>query len=299
MRPSARRVYIRAVRAAALLVLLASAATPAAGQISGEERVAHVAINSALGALTAGVRQSICGCRSWSGLAQGAAGGAAMGVGKQLAGQQFSGNGLVGRQLHALGISAIASASHDHLLLLFPLGPLTLEVRPGEEKLLRARLDVTDLAVLAAASLDGEMRLDWSSTFAAGAPVLLHSRHGLAMGHEANGFAFLGTVFILEHIGPADRRSLVSHEAIHVLQWDAFRQLATHPAERVVSGSIPGFRRVAAHLDIGLLAPASVFLIGSVIPYRRQPWEREAYLLTPVKIRPSPLHPGVPARAHH
>jgi hypothetical protein len=226
------------------------------------------------------VRQSICGCRSWRGLAQGAAGGAAIGVGKQIAGEDFSGSGLAGRQLHALGVSAIASASQDHLLLLFPVGPLTMEVRTGGNKQVAARLDVTDLTVLAASLFDSEMRLDWSSTFAAGAPVLLHSRRRLAMGYDVNGFAFLGTVFIQEHFGPADRRRLVSHEAIHVLQWDAFRHLASHPAERVIVRQIPGIRRASAYLDVGLLAPASVLLMGSAIPYRRQPWEREAYMLT-------------------
>ncbi|CAN5723068.1 MAG: hypothetical protein H0U67_09330 [Gemmatimonadetes bacterium] len=182
--------------------------------------------------------------------------------------------------MHALEVSAIASASQDHLLFLLPVGPLTVEVRPGGEKPVAARLDITDLTVLAATAFDNEMRLDWPSSFHAGAPVRLHPRRGLAMGNEADGFAFLGTVFIMEHFSPADRRRLVSHESIHVLQWDAFRHLATHPTERVVVRQIPGIRQASAYLDVGLLAPASVFLVGSAIPYRRQPWEREAYLLT-------------------
>jgi hypothetical protein len=249
------------------------------GQMTGEGRATNVAVNGALGAVTSAVRQAICGCFTWKGVAHGAAGGAVMGIGKQIAGSDLAASGLIGRQVNAIGVSAVASAGREHTILLLPLGPVTLELRPGSGKPARARVDVTDLAVLGIAALDSEVRVHWPSTLAAGAPVLLHSREGLPLGHEAHGFAFLGTVFVLERFSPADRRRLVSHETIHVLQWDALRQLASHPAERAVVRQIPRVKDAGSFLDMGLFAPASIFLISTFVPYHRQPWEREAYLL--------------------
>ncbi len=261
------------------LILLTFGATPAEAQVSPQGRASNVAVNGALGAATAAVRQAICGCFTWRGVAQGAAGGAMMSVGKQIAGSEFAGSGLVGRQINALGVSGIVSAGLEHPLILLPLGPLTLEVRPGTGEPTRARVDVTDLAVLTLALLDSETSVHWPSTIAAGAPVLLHSREWLAHGHEAHGFALLGTVFIQSRFPPAVRRELVAHEAIHVLQWDAFRQLAAHPTERMLVRSIPRARAAGTFLDPGLIAPASMLVLGVLIPYHAQPWEREAYLL--------------------
>jgi hypothetical protein len=262
-----------------LALLLHVIALPAGAQVSPQGRASNVAVNGALGAATATVRQVICGCFSWRGVAQGAAGGAMMGVGKQIAGTEFAASGLLGRQLNALGLSAIVSAGLEHPLLLLPLGPVTMEVRPGSGEPARARVDVTDLTVLALAVLDREMKVHWPSSIAAGAPVLLHSREWLAHGYEAHGFALLGTVFVQSRFSPSVRRELVAHESIHVLQWDALRQLATHPAERAVVRTVPRLRDAGTYLDPGLIAPASMLLLGSLIPYHAQPWEREAYLL--------------------
>lgn len=280
-RPS-MRTFIpgRGSRAASFLLLLAATAalpTSLPAQVTGEARAANLAINGVLGALTASVRQAICGCLSWKGVAQGAAGGIAMGAGKQIAGSRVSASGVVGRQLHALGVSAIVSAGQEHPLLLVPLGPATLELRPGSGRPPRARLDVTDIVILGASALDREMRLDWASSLAAGAPVLLHSRETLPDGHRVHGFAFLGTVFVQERLDSGDRRRLVAHESIHVLQWDALRHLAAHPVERAVVRRIPRVRDAGAFLDAGLLGPGSIFLIASALPYHLHPWEREAY----------------------
>jgi hypothetical protein len=39
-------------------------------------------------------------------------------------------------------------------------------------------------------------------------------------------------------------------------------------------------------VDIGVLGPAVAFPLALQIPYERQPWEREAYMLT--TARPTP-----------
>ena len=278
-RPGRIRRAARPTATAIILACLLALPLPLAAQASGEARAANLAINGALGAVTASVRQVICGCFTWKGVAQGAAGGALMGAGKQIAGTRLPASGLVGRQVNALGVSAIASVGRPHPVLLLPLGPVTFDIRPGSGQPTRLRVDVTDLVMFGVAALDSEMSIHWPSTVSAGAPVVLHSRPNLALGHEAHGFAVLGTVFIKERFSPEDRRRLVSHESIHVLQWDALRQLATHPAERVVVRQIPGVRIASGYLDVGLLAPAAMFLIGSVLPYGLHPWEREAYLL--------------------
>jgi hypothetical protein len=262
-----------------LVLLVHLDAAPSRAQASPQGRASNVAVNGALGAVTATVRQAICGCFSWRGVAQGAAGGAMMSVGKQIAGADFVASGLIGRQVNAVGVSAIASTGREHPLLLLPVGPVTLHLRPGTGEPLRARVDLVDLTVLALVALDSDMKVHWPSTIAAGAPVILHDREWLAHGYEAHGFALLGNVFVQSRFSPLVRRELVAHEAIHVLQWDALRQLATHPAERSVVRRFPRVEGYTSFLDVGLVAPAAILLLGSVIPYYHQPWEKEAYLL--------------------
>jgi len=43
---------------------------------------------------------------------------------------------------------------------------------------------------------------------------------------------------------------------------------------------VPGGGSLSRFLDLGVLSPTSALLLAQQIPYDRQPWEREAYLLT-------------------
>jgi acyl-CoA synthetase (AMP-forming)/AMP-acid ligase II len=269
----------RAVGTLLLLALLALSTAPLDAQLSGGERATNVALNGVLGAATAGVRQAIKGRFDWNGILRGAGGGALMGVGKQVAGSGFDGSGLIARPVHALGVSLVHSADRDQPVYLLPIGPLTLELRPGTDAPVHTRLDVTDLVILATSARDERTRIDWAATLSAGAPVLVRPIARMPGGYHAHGLAFVGTILLAEETAGSGRRRTLAHEQVHVLQWDALRHLATHPAERAVVRRIPLIGRASAHLDVGLLAPGGMYLIASRFPYEQHPWEREAYLL--------------------
>jgi hypothetical protein len=90
----------------------------------------------------------------------------------------------------------------------------------------------------------------------------------------------MGVIFLLNGTPPALRREVLSHEAVHLLQWDAYNQLVANPIERTLVRGVPGGRSLSRFLDLGVLSPTSALLLAQQIPYDRQPWEREAYLLT-------------------
>jgi hypothetical protein len=90
----------------------------------------------------------------------------------------------------------------------------------------------------------------------------------------------MGVIFILNATPPELRREVLSHESVHLLQWDAYNQLVANPIERTLVRSVRGGRSLSRFLDLGVLSPTSALLIANQIPYDRQPWEREAYLLT-------------------
>lgn len=265
-----------------VLLLAFSAVRPLPAQVHASERAGSLLVNGALGVATVGVRQVITGQFSWRGLAQGAAGGMVMSAGKQITGTGFAGSGLVGRQVNAVGISLVASAHKDTLVLFVPLGPFSLEARPRVERRLRPRVDAADFAVLLYNLLDGPTHLDWGATLSAGAPVFGRPGDQMPLGYDAAGFALMGTVFLSDDLEwtVSERRRLLAHESIHVLQWDAIRQLVSFPVERAAVQHLPILRHAGRYVDAGILAPGMMFLVASQIPYEKHPWEREAYRLT-------------------
>jgi hypothetical protein len=90
----------------------------------------------------------------------------------------------------------------------------------------------------------------------------------------------MGVIFLMNGTPPALRREALSHESVHLLQWDAYNQLVANPIERTLVRLVPGGGSLSRFLDLGVLSPTSALLLAQQIPYDRQPWEREAFLLT-------------------
>ena len=67
--------------------------------LTARDRVAHLAVNGALGGFSAGMYALVRGKNPWRAALMGFGGGVVMGGGKQLAGAGFYGSGLLGRQL--------------------------------------------------------------------------------------------------------------------------------------------------------------------------------------------------------
>jgi hypothetical protein len=249
---------------------------PAAAQISTNARVSNLAANAAIGGVLAAARTLFGGHRFARSLALGSLGGAIQGAGRQVAGGRSTASGLIGRELSAVGISLTYSAGADSLVLIAPLWLVTFEVRPHLPTHVRARVNLMDFAFVTSALLDGRS-LDVASSLSAGAPVFTRP---VAPKDAYVGYTRMGVIFLTDGVPSALRREALSHEAIHVLQWDAYDQLVAFPVERKLVRSVPGGRSLSRFLDLGVLSPISALLIAQRISYERQPWEREAYLLT-------------------
>lgn len=257
----------------AFLLLQASSAT---GQVSTNARVSDLAANAAIGAVLAAARSMFGGHQFTRPIVLGGLGGAIQGAGRQVAADRSTASGLIGRQLSALGISLTYSAGSDSLVLIAPLWLVTFEVRPDLQNRIRARVNLLDVAFVTSALIQGRS-LDVKSSLSVGAPVFTRQ---IAATDVELGYTRMGVIFLTNGIPPALRREVLSHEAVHLLQWDAYNQLVAFPIERKLVRSVPGGRAFSRYLDLGVLSPTAALLLAQQIRYDRQPWEREAYLLT-------------------
>lgn len=262
-------------------VFLASlVARPATAQVSSRARITDVAINAAIGGIIAAAHSVIIGHPVQRAALLGAAGGGIESVGRQIAAERFTAAGLLGREVGAAGISLGYSAAADSLVILAPIGPLTLEVRPRDSSRVHARLNLFDAATILTAVADGHSTFDAGATFSHGAPVFRRPRSRMPLGYDESGFTQVGTIFVASDVPRAERALALRHETVHLLQWDTFQQLVTLPLERAATARIPGGRTLQRFFDVGVVAPLSVYVIAKQIPYDQQPWEREAYELT-------------------
>ena len=286
-----RRPSSLALPAAALLLALAS--PPVAAQPSAEARARNLLANGAIGGAIAGVRALIAGKREWRALAAGFGGGVLTGVGKQVAAARWVGAGLIGRQVGAAGTSLIYSATADTAVLFAPIGPATLELRPRSPSRARLRLNVAQTLTLVHAAGEGSAHVDRGATLSTGTPVFRRPRRKMPVSDNTNGYATPGAIFLArDELRPGEmRRTVLPHETVHVVQWDAYSYLVTLPLERAVVRRLPGGGWLSRHVDVGLLAPLTVYAAAQRIGYQHQPWEREAYLLTTGSAQPPPLDP--------
>lgn len=260
-------------------IMFASIVLPAGAagaQVSTNARVSNLAANAAIGGVLAAARSLFGGHHFTRSLALGTFGGAIQGAGRQVAGGRSTASGLVGRELSAVGISLTYSAGADSLVLIAPLWLVTFELRPHLPSHIRARVNLMDFAFVTSALIDGRS-LDAASSLSAGAPVFTRA---IAPTDEEVGYTRMGVIFLNNGVPSALRREALSHEAVHLLQWDAYDQLVAFPIERRLVRSIPGGKSLSRFLDLGVLSPISALLIAQRIRYDSEPWEREAYLLT-------------------
>jgi hypothetical protein len=254
-----------------------------AGRLSGRDRAAHLAVNGALGGFSAAMFALARGKNPWRAALVGFGGGVTMGAGKQVAGKRFDGAGLLGRQLSALGTSFVRSASEDTMVVLLPLGPMTLEVRPRAVDRVRPRVNLVGSATVLYYVIRSDTRIDLGATLSAGAPVFrfptetVSTRDGIIFGRMDFGTIILGTATsALEE----QQRMTLPHESIHVVQYDFLEHALSLPPERSILRTLgvgPGFLR---HVDVGIISVMLAGVLQMHMDYDDRPWEREAVMLT-------------------
>jgi hypothetical protein len=253
------------------------------GRLSGRDRVAHLAVNGALGGFSAAMFALARGKNPWRAAVMGFGGGVAMGAGKQVAGKRFDGAGLVGRQLSALGTSVVRSASEDTMIVLVPMGPMTLEVRPRAVDRVRTRVNLVGSATVLYYIIRADTRVDVGATLSAGAPVFrfptetVSTRDGIIFGRMDFGTIVLGAA---PSVLDEQRRMTLPHESIHVAQYDFLEHALSLPPERAILRALGVGERFLRHIDIGVISVMLAGVLQMQMGYDERPWEREAVMLT-------------------
>lgn len=243
-----------------------------------EQRYAvAVGANLALGGLTGGIGEGLRGGSFWRGFARGAAGGGLVFAGKQVSAARFTGAGLLGRQVAAVGGSVVNNAAAGRPMLsrvILPVGPVRVYAQPGGEQPLRVKLDAAGVVGLFYAATLPDSRFDPVESLSSGAPVFRVSDDwGPAAGHLG------GVIMTTEHYLARGERYALAHERVHVAQYDFAFAAWSQPAEAWAAERDSTLRGIHRYVDLS--ANAVMFgALNFVIPSRQSPWEREAYLLS-------------------
>ncbi|MGQ0714376.1 MAG: hypothetical protein ACT4PJ_11695 [Gemmatimonadaceae bacterium] len=251
--------------------------------LSGRDRVAHLAVNGALGGFSAAMVALAKGKNPWRAALQGFGGGVALGAGKQIAGNRFDGAGLVGRQVSAIGTSLVRSASEDTLVMLVPVGPVTFEVRPSAVDRVRPRVNVISAGTMLYYIIRDDTRFDLTATLSSGAPVFrfptetVSTRDGIIFGRMDFGTIVLGA---RPPIMDLQRQLTLPHEAIHVAQYDFLDHALALPPERAILRKIGVGEGFLRHADLGIVSVMLAGILQMHMDYDDRPWEREAVILT-------------------
>ena len=265
---------------AALLVAAVPAAAAAQDE-GGTRREARYAVsigaNVALGGLTGGIGEGLRGGSFWRGFARGAAGGGLVFAGKQVTAARFTGAGLLGRELAAVGGSMVNDAAAGRPPLsrvVLPLGPVRVYAQPGAAEPLRVKVDLAGMVGIGYAATRPGARLDLVESLSAGAPVFeVDDVVGQRAAHLA------GVIMTTRHDLESDQRLAVAHERVHMAQYDFAFLAWSQPAEQWVADQDATLRGIHRYVDIG--ANAALFGgLNLLFASGQSPWEQEAHLLS-------------------
>jgi hypothetical protein len=247
-------------------------------QVPVRNRVNDAAINAAIGVVVGAMWAAIRRTSVIKGAGQGLAGGLIISEGRQTAARTFQGAGLIGREISAVGVSLVASVGKPATTFSFPFGPLSVQYAKGA---FDWRVQVADCVITVATALSPHTSFDLGLSLSAGVPVFRTHGSGVTglQGTDASGIT-QGAVIWLEptaFVSDYRTRQVLGHESVHVTQEDFVQNALALPIESAVLEQTSAGRSFLRHFDLGVLGDASALLLAHLIPYRSQPWEKEAY----------------------
>lgn len=247
--------------------------------------VAFVGTNALLGGLSAGLMQHMEGGDFRDGFTRGAFGGMTAYAGRRIAAAEFSGAGLLGRQVSAVGASVVRNAGEGRgslERLVFPVGPVRLYVDRAEATTIRPRVALYDLAWVVTFATRSETEVDWSASLSSGAPVFRSPQRSYKdhRGEPVDGLAAGGSIGVSD-IFHDRRRQVLPHERVHVLQHDFAFLVWSDPVEKRVMARHRWTRELSRHVDLGLVFPTlrGAFYRGFDVRHSQQLAEIEAMFL--------------------
>ena len=247
--------------------------------------VAFVGTNALFGGLSAGLMQHLEGGDFRDGFTRGAFGGMTAYAGRRIAAAEFSGAGLVGRQVSAVGASVVRNAGEGRPSLerlVFPMGPVRLYVDRAREAEVRPRVALYDLAWIVTFAARSETEVDWSASLSSGAPVFRSPQRSYKdrRGEAVDGLAAGGSIGVSDIFHDRSRQVL-PHERVHVLQHDFAFLVWSDPVEKRIMARHRWTRELSRYVDLGLVFPTlrGAFYRGFDIRHSQQLAEIEAMFL--------------------
>jgi hypothetical protein len=241
-------------------------------------------VNVALGGFTAGVRQWRGDGSFLDGLWRGAIGGAGTYAGKRIVTSDFTGSGIVGRGVAAVGASMTRNASEAKPLfdrLILPVGFVRLHWRPVNGDF-HASIDVAAVGAIAGIYMsDLGASLDVARTLESGAPVFMArdwQRDSGWSGRHIFGAVLLRGDEVLSYEHEQRLERALHHERVHVLQYDQAFILWNDQIEHALLGALGSPDWVMRRFDLSL-TPVAVSGLKVVLPHGLQVWEDEAHML--------------------
>ena len=250
-------------------------AVPAAAQeadLDWSEEAELLGVNALLGGVSAGLAAAIRGDSFVRAFLDGAGGGGLAYFGKRVASRPDGGAGLLGRQIASFGSSVVGNvvAGRGRLdRIALAVGPVRAYVGrsvPGVEW----RLDVPAFGFAAVALLQGK-EVDLSESFSSGVVVI----------RDESEKAVPGTIFYIPFASAERQAYTLSHERVHVLQYDQSFLFWGGPLEAWLAREIPSARGVLQHFEFNLPVLATAAGLGFYVwtEHDEQPWEHEAMYL--------------------
>jgi hypothetical protein len=292
-----RSLIERAISTAALLMCLASPAAHGQGSPDVPDYwvtqrwvgdVTFLSLNALLAGVSSGIQQELRDGSFSGGFARGALGGAVAYGGRRIAVADFWGAGLIGRQVSAVGNSLARNAGQSHPSLnaiWLPLGPVTVRLSRDNRVRVTAKPDLYSAGALIAAILDDRLEFDAGTSLSSGAPVFRAPHHNIRLdGRLVNGIAPAGLIVVGSpvDVNLTDSQTTLSHERVHVLQYDFAQMMWGDPLEDYLARRVPYARTLNNYVRFGVTAP--VIIAGFVqyfdVDVYDHPWEIEAFYLT-------------------
>jgi hypothetical protein len=285
-RPAVLLIALILGTAIALLPLRAGAQHPAESPWWAGE-VAVIGANGLLGGLTAGTAGWLRGESFADGFARGFGGGTLVYAGKRIAADDWTGAGMVGRQVASVGSSVVGNVaagrrSFDRVAL--SVGPIRIYTGREVAGWGAWRIDAPAVAAGVWGVLNPGLAFDADESLSSGMIVFRSDDHSMEFpgsDRRTSGLALPGTIFHTHHTADPDRsRRTLSHERVHVLQYDQAYLSWSDGVERWIAGRSPGAAVLHRYLEFNLVGIGGALLGGALLDCYDRPWEVEAYHLS-------------------
>lgn len=247
---------------------------------------ATASANALLSGVTAGIIQEIRGGSFRDGFTRGALGGTVIYAGKHIVARNFSGAGMIGRQVSAVGTSIVRNASNavgtfDRVVL--PIGFLRVYWQPNAPQQWHAKIDAVAAGWTIYGIAEPQLDLDFAESLSSGAVVFRTNGNVIAFDERhAGGVVQTGVIF-LSDVRPWGQDFLqraLAHERVHVLQMDQIFMTLNDPHDDALLRMLPRGRAIDRYIDINLSTEILRLLTIPIDKHADRPWELEAIYLS-------------------